>query len=114
MFAWNRGDGPAPDTWDWGPDGNRTCSYCGSIHPEDLLKICRLVLTDERYEIEGTTKSYKLYIKQPGVRNASEGAIKFYMQHAPKDPTPEEQRIFAEAVRISNERARARWERRAA
>jgi hypothetical protein len=99
-----RGSLPEPDTWDLGPDGNRTCSYCGSIHPDDLIAICRKVPTDKRYAIEGTTKSYKVYVRQPGVQNASQGAIKFYMHHAPAAPSEEDQRLFAEAVRISNER----------
>lgn len=107
MFAWSRGDGPQPDTWDWGPDGNRTCSYCGSIHPDDLMKICELVLDDERYAIEGTTKSYKVYVRQPGVVNASQGAIKFYMQHAHKDPSEEQKKLFADACRVSRERFEA-------
>ena len=71
-----------PDTWDIGPDRNRTCSYCGSIHPDDLDVIIQKARTDARYGIEGTTKGYKVYIRQPGVRNAGEGAIKFYRQHA--------------------------------
>lgn len=107
-FAISRNDNAHPDTWDMGPDGNRTCSYCGSIHPDDLMKICRLVLTDERYAIEGTTKSYKVYVRQPGVVNASQGAIKFYKQHAPANPSQEDQDLFAEAVRVSGERFRAR------
>lgn len=98
---------PLPDTWDIGPDGNRTCSYCGSIHPDDLIQICRKVESNPGYAIEGTTKSYKVYVRQPGVRNASEGAIKFYMAHAPLKPTEEEQKIFAKAVRISRERFEA-------
>lgn len=100
-----------PDTWDYGPDGNRTCSYCGSIHFEDLMKICRKALTDERYGIEGTTKSYKVYVNQPGVRNASEGAIKFYMHHAAETPNQDDQKLFAEAARLSNERFAKRWQR---
>ncbi len=100
-----------PDTWDLGPDGNRTCSYCGSIHFDDLMRICRLTLEDERYAIEGTTKSYKVYVRQPGVRNASEGAIKFYMAHAPVEPTPADQKLFADAVRLSSERFAKRWEK---
>lgn len=107
MFAWNRGDGDQPDTWDWGPDGNRTCSYCGSIHPDDLMKICRLALEDDRYAIEGTTKSYKVYVRQPHVRNASEGAIKFYKQHTPQDPSDEDRELFSRAVQVSHERFQA-------
>lgn len=102
-------DEALPDTWDWGPDGCRTCSWCGSIHPDDMLRIARLVPDDDRYGIEGTTKSYKRYIRQPGVRNASEGAIKFYMAHAPEHPSEEDQAAFALAVRLTHERAMARW-----
>jgi hypothetical protein len=105
-----KGSQAKPDTWGYGPDGNRTCSYCGSIHPDDLMKICRLALKDERYSIDGTTKSYKVYVRQPGVQNASEGAIKFYMHHAPAEPSAEDQALFSEAVRVSSERFRKRME----
>lgn len=101
------GDKPLPDTCDLGPDGNRTCSYCGSIHPDDLMAICRKTLTDERYGVEGTTKSYKVYVRQPGVRNAGEGAIKFYMHHAPAEPSKQEQEIFSAALRATTERFNA-------
>lgn len=102
-------DQDLPDTWDIGPDGNRTCSFCGSIHAEDLMAIARKTLTDERYGIEGTTKSYKVYVRQPGVRNASEGAIKFYKHHAPAKPSESDQQLFATAVRLTGERTRARF-----
>lgn len=101
------GDKELPDTWDIGPDGNRTCSYCGSIHTHDLMVICRKTLIDERYGVEGTDKSYKVYVKQPNVRNASEGAIKFYMAHAPADPSKDDQELFAKALRLTS----ARWQR---
>jgi hypothetical protein len=99
-----------PDTWDMGPDGSRTCSYCGSIHPDDLMRLCHLALTDERYEIQGTGKSYKFYVRQPGVRNAGDGAIKFYMAHAPASPSAEDKELFASAVRLSLERFRAKMD----
>lgn len=101
-----------PDTWDIGPDRNRTCSYCGSIHPDDLMTIARKTGVDERYGIEGATKSYKVYVRQPGVRNASEGAIKFYMWHAPAAPTDADQKLFADARRLTSERFRAQMDQR--
>ncbi len=73
-----------PDTWNIGQDGNRTCSYCGSIHFDDFVAIYQKSLTDGCYGIEGSTKCYKYYLRQPGVRNAGEGAIKFYTAHLPK------------------------------
>lgn len=97
----------SPATWGIGPDDNRTCSHCGSIHPDDLMTICRKTIVDERYAVEGTTKSYKVYVRQPGVRNASEGAIKFYMWHAPKEPREQDQQLFANAMRVTTERFQA-------
>lgn len=93
-----------------GPDGNRTCSYCGSIHADDLMEICRKTLVDERYGVEGTDKSYKVYVRQPGVRNASEGAIKFYKVHVPANPSQADQDLFAQALRVSDTRWRAKHE----
>lgn len=98
-----------PDSWNRGPDGNRTCSYCGSIHAEDLMAICRMTLVDDRYGVEGTTKSYKAYIRQPGVRNAGEGAIKFYMAHAPEKWTAADAELFSRAMRVTHERAEKKW-----
>lgn len=109
LFGVNWKDGKAPDRWDLGPDGNRTCSYCGSIHPDDLLEICRKTLADERYGVEGTTKSYKVYVRQPGVRNAGEGAIKFYMHHAPPTPAQADQDLFDKAMQLTRERQKKRW-----
>jgi hypothetical protein len=105
----NHGLQPLPDTWDLGPDGNRTCSYCGSIHPDDMMALCRKTLVDDRYGVESTDKGYKYYVRQPAVKNASQGAIKFYMAHAPEAPTREEQELFTQAVRTTNERFRARY-----
>lgn len=104
-FAYNHKDGELPDTWDIGPDGCRTCSYCGSMHYEDLLDICRCVVAGlEGYSVDPSDKSYKVYVRQPGVRNAGEGAIKFYKQHSPKEVSEADQELFAEAVRISRQR----------
>lgn len=101
-----------PDTWDLGPDGYRTCSWCGSIHPEDLMDICRKTLVDERYGVEGTTKSYKVYVKQPNVVNASEGAIKFYMHHAPENVSSADQELFAKAMQVTHERFMERYNKK--
>jgi hypothetical protein len=108
MFARNRNDGALLDTWNKGPDGYRTCSHCGSIHPDDLMDVCRKSLTDERYDVHMSDKRYKAYLRIPGVRNASEGAIKFYMQHAPESPSKEDQELFKQALNVSRERFNAR------
>jgi hypothetical protein len=89
-----KGAGPGLDRWlkFKAPHGNRVCSYCGSIHFEDLVvlvRACADAPAEAEYgtvpEIEPSDKSYKVYVHQPGVRNAMEGGIKFYMQHVPRD-----------------------------
>lgn len=43
---------------DWQP---RTCSYCGCIYPDDLMKLLKL-----KWELEPSTKNYKVYVQSPG------------------------------------------------
>lgn len=71
---------------------NRVCSHCGSLHPDDMFRVVREcadagsgVGYHEGIRIEPSDKSYKIYVWQPGVRNAHEGAIKFYTDHFPRN-----------------------------
>lgn len=87
---------PGDDYWEkFKSNGNRVCSYCGSLHWEDMLALVHAAATapeDAPYgsvpEIEPSDKGYKVYVHQPGVRNAHEGGIKFYMQHVPRKQCP--------------------------
>lgn len=96
---------------------NRVCSYCGSLHPDDffrLVKECANTPETTPYRdavsIETRDKDYKIYVHQPGVRNASQGGIKFYMQHFPRTPdgklavTDEMNEEYRQAVRRSRVR----------
>ena len=85
---------PAHDHWlkFKAAHGNRVCSFCGSLHPDDFLALVKAsaeAQADASYEtsvqIEPSDKSYKLYVHQPGVRNAHEGGIKFYTMHLPRN-----------------------------
>ena len=93
---------------------NRVCSYCGSLHPDDMFRLVHesaMAPEDASYtgtvEIEPSDKPYKTYIHQPGVRNASEGGIKWYMQHLPRGTdgkivvTDEQQEDYSLAVKKS-------------
>jgi hypothetical protein len=56
--------------------GLRTCSYCGSLHPDDLFAAieagtCR--------QISGTDKNYKIYVDMGAAGGSSHA--KFYYQH---------------------------------
>lgn len=105
---------PGPDHWDL--DGkDRTCSYCGSWHPEEFLAFCDEVITnpDVQVRISLSDKRYKIYVDRPGIRNASYGAIKFYMMHAPQSIPDEEGNFFYgaafidkvnEALKVSNKK----------
>jgi len=112
---------PGPDHWQkFKSNGDRTCSYCGSLHFDDFVRLVRVAAgapleADYRstVSIEPSDKGYKVYVNQPGVRNAHEGGIKFYMQHVPRtaddkiDVTPEQNMEYAESVR----RSRIRFDR---
>lgn len=100
----NRSHWPKQDTWNIGPDGNRTCSFCGSIHFDDFLKIARLAAHDDRYAIESCDKNYKYYVRQPDVHNAGDGAIKFYTTHLPKVPREADVNEINLAIKLSCQR----------
>jgi len=77
---------PEPFQWDTERDGTRTCSYCGSLHPEDMTDIMyRFAQGEPGYKFEPTGKGYKFYANRPGVRNAGDGGIKFYTNHIEDD-----------------------------
>lgn len=105
---------PGPDAWEkFKHIDNRVCSYCGSLHPDDFLRLVREAATapeEASYlstiRIEPSDKGYKIYVHQPGVRNAHEGGIKFYTPHLPT-LTTEQDIMFQEAVR----KTRVRFER---
>lgn len=117
---------PGPDRWQkFKSNGNRVCSYCGSLHHEDLFQLVKQAAEtpiDAEYSssvnIEPSDKNYKIYVHQPGVRNAHEGGIKFYMQHLPRkadgslDVDDEKNREYSEAVNRSNVRMKLAWSKR--
>ncbi len=95
----NPGDGIVLDGWEkCGED--RCCSYCGSLHPDDFIAIVDAYGRGEPgYKFDPSTKSYKRYARRPGVENASQGGIKFYMWHAPEAPSEEHKVSYAAAFK---------------
>ena len=62
----------APLTWrDAGV--YRTCSYCGSLHPDVFMDLCK-----QGVELTPTDKDYKVYVSHAGTS-------KFYFEHLPKE-----------------------------
>lgn len=114
----SRGVSGGPDHWErFKSNGNRVCSYCGSLHPDDLFALVKASAEapeDAEFgsvvEIDPSDKSYKIYVQQPGVRNAHEGGIKFYTHHLPRNAdgslavTPEQNSEYARAVANSQKR----------
>ena len=86
------------DTWEYCPNGDRTCSFCGSLHPEDFLALVRLAAEGQPVEIEPSDKSYKIYVGRRTVRNASEGGIKFYTWHLSGPVSTSDQDLYEQAV----------------
>lgn len=79
------------------------------MSPIGFIAFLQEVLLNKSIEvrIEPTDKPYKYYVKRPKISNASEGAIKFYMHHAPKDDTkpgfyePEFIELLNRAIKVS-------------
>jgi len=109
------GSGTGLDRWEkFKSNGDRVCSYCGSLHWEDFKLMVKAsaeapedAALDECVQIEPSDKSYKIYAMWPGVKNAHEGGIKFYTPHIDSPPTDEDQRLYGEAVRRSKIRQQA-------
>lgn len=56
--------------WLWPGPGPmpRICSYCGCVKPEDAIRL----VAEFAFELEGTTKGYKLYLHPPGFKAHTE------------------------------------------
>ncbi len=61
---------PLPSCETSGFRENRTCAYCGSVHPDDFMNAVKEGLT----ELGPTDKSYKVYV-------TNLPSIKFYFNH---------------------------------
>lgn len=121
---WERKEGL--DRWQkFKSNGDRVCSFCGSLHPEDFFRLVGVAAAApatghlrEHVSIEPSTKSYKIYVHQPGVRNGHEGGMKFYTHHLPRDGesrilvTPEQNEGYKKAVTIGNQRLNALMQQR--
>lgn len=78
------------DFWQRHANGDRTCSFCGSLHEDDFLAIAEAYATGiDGFRFDTTDKGYKVYASRPGVQNAQQGGIKFYGWHARKDASDE-------------------------
>lgn len=82
------------------PNGDRVCWYCGSWDREQFVAYLRKILSGEvsaTYTVEMeprpltfgrlslSDRRHKIYVRQDGVRNAGEGAIKVYVAHLTQD-----------------------------
>ncbi len=86
--------GGPQDGWRVHPNGDKTCTWCGSMSPEGFAAIlCEAADVSKQTRIEMSLKSYKVYIHRPAVPNAAGGAIKFYTWHLPPDGTDERRSI---------------------
>lgn len=101
------------DRWEkFKTNGQRVCSFCGSLHPQDFFALVEQAATTDRdadyhstVNIDHSDKAYKVYVHQPGIRNAMEGGIKFYKQHLYGFEVSEEhQRLFKTALQLSTAR----------
>lgn len=73
---------PEEDAWRDDPAGFRRCSYCGSMHPDDLF-----AFIEAGVELGPTDKNYKVYVSppdaragQPCVRSSANHQVEGYTQ----------------------------------
>lgn len=86
------------DCWQKEPNGDLTCTFCGSLREEDLMDILTHYADGEPgYHFSRTHKSYKVYANRPGVQNAALGGIKFYGWHKGAD-SAENNAVFDRAM----------------
>ena len=103
-----RRSGVGLDHWDrHKSNGDRVCSYCGSLHPEDFLRLVKESAEAPEDDLRAprinpSDKGYKIYVDRPSVSNAHDGGIKFYTHHLEPRPTDEQHAQYKEAVRRSN------------
>jgi len=100
------------DCWQKQPNGDRTCTYCGSLHEEDFVSILeKYIAGEEGYSFDPSTKDYKSYAHRPGVKNASQGGIKFYHWHVDLSHADLQKRqdLYASAVKRFREHLRERF-----
>ena len=73
---------PEADHWR-GDEPNRTCSYCGSMHPADFEAAVRASAnkSDPTHVTPAIGKTYKWYARGPKIEDPG----KFYTWHAPDD-----------------------------
>lgn len=103
-FKFGKGD----DSWRSEPNGDRTCSFCGSLHPDDAIKhLKRYVETGGKEgRFSTTSKTYKVYVNGPNVKNAAEGGIKFYVWHADDEQLKTLNGLIPQASKIMWEKLR--------
>lgn len=109
------GDGKFYDGYRTQPNGDKTCTYCGSLSEEDFFDIIEhYVAGDPGYKFEpASNKRHKWYANRPNVTNASEGGIKFYSWHGDFTPGPElvrKNEIYDKAIQTHKRNFRAMTE----
>jgi len=90
------------DVWLKRPNGDRCCSYCGSLHPGDFEAALKDAADpDSNVRVSQSDKRYKWYI-DGRVQNAGEGGIKFYTWHVDSKETEQAlNAVIGDACRAS-------------
>lgn len=84
-------------------NGDRTCEFCGSWHPDEFIAFLDKVIETEAKEcaIEVADGRDKIYVSRPNIHNASEGAIKFKIAHLTQEQYKENFEKINKAAQLS-------------
>jgi hypothetical protein len=89
------------DKWEIVGD-DRVCTFCGSLHPDDFIELCKEAIDPDSDTRVSTGKVGKWYIHRKSVQNASFGGIKFYAYHCEdKETEGRINSVLREAIKAS-------------
>lgn len=86
MAGYPYAPGMDKDAWRVEANGERACSFCGSMHPEDFQAFLETVDGMERW-VELADGRHKVYVRRLEVRRQMRWPIKFYLAHYPDGET---------------------------
>jgi len=99
-------------TWKTRANGEKACSYCGSMEASEFYAFMERVIDDPSpyIRIELNDHRDKIYVTRPEVKNADDGPLYIRTVHLPLPPTEEDARYRA-MFRAANRVSRGKFKR---
>jgi len=94
---------PNYDIWTTRPNGDRTCSLCGSLHPDDFKRILTEAADIRSFTwIDASRDGLMWPVHRPDILNGAMGGLRFFNWHSPSIEWCDEiNQLLPEATRVS-------------